>query len=240
MLILLDIDMTMISTGGCGMKAMTDTGRELFGPTFSTDGISFAGRLDPLIISDMFLKHGIQDAPERHREFRSIYKGHLERRLATPSIGRSLPGVQDLIAVLSRRPEVTLGVLTGNFEETGSMKLRACGIDPAIFAVAVWGDESPHHPPKREHLVPVGITRAERHRGSRLHPKQVVVIGDTPHDIHCARVHGCRSLGVATGHSTLDELRAAGADLALSDLSSTPSVLDWLLEPAPKLAKEPA
>jgi phosphoglycolate phosphatase-like HAD superfamily hydrolase len=232
MLLLLDIDMTMISTGGCGMKAMTDTGRELFGPAFSTDGISFAGRLDPLIISDMLRKHGIEDAPERHRQFRSVYKGHLERRLATPNIGRSLPGVQELLAALSRRSEITLGVLTGNFEETGSMKLRACGIDPTIFAVAVWGDESPHHPPKREHLVPVAITRAERQRGSTLHPKQVVVIRDTPHDIHCARAHGCRSLGVATGHSNLDELRAAGADLALPDLSSTTSVLDWLLEPA--------
>ncbi len=232
MLLLLDIDMTMISTGGCGMKAMTDTGRELFGPAFSTDGISFAGRLDPLIISDMLLKHGIEDAPQHHSRFRSVYKGHLERRLAMPNIGRSLPGVQDLLAALSRRQDITLGVLTGNFEETGSMKLRACGIDPALFAVSVWGDESPHHPPKREHLVPVAITRAERRRGSSLHPKQVVVIGDTPHDIHCARAHGCRSVGVATGHSTLEELRAAGADLALPDLSSTAAVLAWLLEPA--------
>ena len=233
MLILLDIDMTMISTGGCGMKAMTDTGRELFGPAFSTEGISFAGRLDPLIISEMFKKHGIEDAEDRHREFRSVYRSHLERRLGATDIGRSLPGVQDLLAALSARPNVTLGVLTGNFQETGSMKLRACGIDPALFAVSVWGDESPHHPPKREHLVPVGIARAEHRRGQSLHPKQVVVIGDTPHDIHCARAHGCRSVGVATGHSTQDELTAAGADLALPNLSDTARVVTWLMDAAP-------
>jgi phosphoglycolate phosphatase-like HAD superfamily hydrolase len=231
LLILFDIDMTLITTSGTGMKAMADAGRELLGSQFSsTDGIQFAGRLDPLIITDIYTRHGVEDAPERHREFRAVYGRHLKRRLAEPGVGRALPGVQDLLALLVERRDILLGLLTGNFEETGSMKLRACGIDPSIFSIRVWGDESPHHPPKREHLVPVGIERARAlPQREALHAREVTVIGDTPHDIQCARAHGCRSLGVATGHFSATDLSAAGADLALADLADTRRVVDWLL-----------
>ena len=237
MLILFDIDMTLITTGGAGMKAMNDAGRELIPSFRGTDGISFAGRLDPLIITDLYRAHGIDDGPRHHGEFRAAYRRHLERRLAQPGVGQGLPGVHDLLAALAERDHVILGLLTGNFQETGSMKLRACGIDPGAFSVTVWGDESPHHPPKREHLVPVGISRA-RARRAALHTSEVTVIGDTPHDVHCARVHGCRSLGVATGRSGVEELNAAGADLSLPDLSDTPRVVEWLLAtPSPRAGK---
>jgi phosphoglycolate phosphatase-like HAD superfamily hydrolase len=231
LLILFDIDMTLITTSGTGMKAMADAGRELLGERFSsTDGIQFAGRLDPLIIADIYKRHGVEDAPERHREFRAAYGRHLKRRLAEPGIGRALPGVLDLLAVLFGRGDVLLGLLTGNFEETGSMKLRACGIEPDQFRIKVWGDESPHHPPKREDLVPVGIARARAlPERAALHAREVTVIGDTPHDVQCARAHGCRSLGVATGHFSGADLSAAGADLALPDLADTRRVVDWLL-----------
>src|SRR5436190_147149 len=125
MLVLLDIDMTMITTGGSGMKAMADAGRELFGAGFTTDSIDFAGRLDPLIVGEMLLVNGLADTPEHRQRFRIAYREHLHRRLAQPGIGRSLPGVLQLIDALPRQGAI-LGLLTGNFEETGSMKLRAC------------------------------------------------------------------------------------------------------------------
>ena len=243
MLILFDIDMTLITTGGAGMKAMQDAGRELFGPSFSTDGIEFAGRLDPLIITDMLVRHGVEDAPSRRAEFRRVYRGHLERRLQDPGKRMALPGVMDILRELRARP-VMLGLLTGNFEETGSMKLRACGIDPTGFAVRVWGDECRVHPPRREHLVPVGLERG-RAALRTLQPANVAIIGDTPHDVACARAHGCRSVGVATGKFGVEELRSAGADLALSDLSDTHRVITWLMnscltdEPGGTLDKSP-
>jgi phosphoglycolate phosphatase len=229
MLILFDIDMTLITTGGAGMKAMQDAGRELFGASFSTDGIEFAGRLDPLIITDMLVKHGVADGPARHTEFRAVYRRHLERRLQQPGNRTALPGVTELLRELAGRA-VMLGLLTGNFEETGSMKLRACGIDPTGFAVRVWGDECRVHPPRREHLVPVGLERGRAVLKRPLEPAHVAIIGDTPHDVACARAHGCRSVGVATGKFGLDDLRAAGADVALSDLSDTHRVISWLMK----------
>lgn len=228
MLLLFDIDHTLITTGGSGMAALTTAGRQLFGPGFTAEGISFSGRLDPLIIGDMFRLNGVADTPEARRQLREVYFGELGPLLARPGVAKALPGVHDLLASLRRNNDVTLGLLTGNFEHTGSMKLKACGIDIEQFHVRVWGDDSPFDPPARDHLVPIGMDRC---RGVKpnLAASEVTVIGDTPHDIGCARAHRCRSLGVATGHFTVPQLHEAGADRAVQDLSNVSDIEAWLL-----------
>jgi phosphoglycolate phosphatase len=228
MLVLFDIDMTLISTSGSGMRAMVDAGKELFGPGFHADGVGFAGRLDPLILVELLRLNGVDPSERELGRMRSVYRGHLERRLAVPGVARSLPGVCGLLGALGER-SVTLGLLTGNFEETGSLKLRAAGIDPAWFSIRVWGDDSPVQPAARDHLVPVGLARDAAARGSALAAAQVTVIGDTPNDVGCARAHGCRSIGVATGQYTQEDLRKAGADLVLPDLRATGGVLSWIV-----------
>ena len=226
MLILFDIDMTMITTGGSGMRAMVEAGVELFGAGFHAEGVSFAGSLDPVIFSEILINNGQVDTPEMHRRLRAVYARRLEAKL-TPGVARALPGVMELLDGVEKSG-ATLGLLTGNFEETGSMKLRSAGIDPTRFAVRVWGDESPHAPPLREHLVPVGIARGCTVRGAALAGGEVVVIGDTPHDVRCASASGCRSLGVATGHFSVEKLAEAGATRVVRDLSDTRGVLSWL------------
>ncbi|HYE61286.1 MAG TPA: HAD family hydrolase [Phycisphaerales bacterium] len=227
MLILFDIDMTLITSGGSGMKAMVEAGQELFGPGFHAEGVSFAGSLDPVIFSQMLRRHGQPDTPEVHARWRSLYARKLEARLRTPGIARALPGVMELLDEVERS-HATMGLLTGNFEETGSLKLRAAGIDPERFAVRVWGDESPHEVPRRQHLVRVGMERGCAVRGAEIARESVVVIGDTPNDVECALAHGCRCLGVATGRSSAAELIEAGATHAVEDLSDTRGVLRWL------------
>jgi phosphoglycolate phosphatase-like HAD superfamily hydrolase len=143
-----------------------------------------------------------------------------------------MPGVNDVLAGL--RPHVhasqcTLGLLTGNFAETGRLKLLACGIDPDQFTLNVWGDESPSSPPTRNDLPGVGLRRYHQRHGRALPGDRAVIIGDTPHDVACAKAHGCRSLAVATGKFTTAELAASGADLALDTLQDTQRVLRWLV-----------
>lgn len=232
MLLFFDIDATLINTSRSGMHAMQDAGRELFGPSFRVEGIDFAGRLDPLILTDLLLHNQQQPTPDSLSQMRDRYRAHLTRRLAQPGIGRSLPGVLPLIAQLRTNPAVTLALLTGNFADTGQMKLRACGIDPDWFSIHVWGDESPHTPPARHHLPPVGLQRFQARHRRTLPPHHAVIIGDTPHDIACAKAHGLRSLGVATGSYSASQLHAANADRVVTDLSDTPSILDWLTTPA--------
>lgn len=233
MLILFDIDATLISTAGVGMRALGDAGRELFGPAFTEADTNFAGRLDPLIITDLLVNNGEADTPANRAAMRAGYRRHLERRLPTHEPKRALPGVQALLSELRRRasrdPALGLGLLTGNFEETGRLKLATCGINADDFPVSVWGDHSPHDPPARDHLPPIGMARYRERFRRDLDPGAVTIIGDTPHDVGCALAHGCRCLGVATGHFSVGELRSAGAHLALSDLSDTGAVLAWML-----------
>lgn len=226
MLILFDIDATLITTGGVGVRAMGEAGRELHGPGFDERRCEYAGRLDPLILADLLLANGIQPAPDAIAAMREGYRRHLARLLpAAPA--RALPGVLPLITALESDGAATLGLLTGNFADTGTMKLSACGIDAARFSIAVWGDESPHSPASRDHLPPVAIDRFRAGRGRP--PRRTVIIGDTPSDVRCARAGGCECLAVATGSFPAKALTEAGATRVVHDLSDTDAVLEFLV-----------
>jgi phosphoglycolate phosphatase-like HAD superfamily hydrolase len=226
-LILFDIDGTLLTAGGAGRAAMVDAGRELFGDVFTLDGVEIAGRLDPLIYADAAALCGVDDGAAHHDRFRAVYRAHLERRLATSDV-RALPGTADLVGALRRAETVSLGLLTGNYPETGRLKLTAAGLDESVFAVNAFGSDGGH----RRDLPLVAIRRyAERH-GRPIEPQHVVVIGDTAHDVDCAGANGCRCIGVGTGLTPTDELRGLGADLAVDDLSDTEALVAWIAEGA--------
>jgi phosphoglycolate phosphatase len=227
MLILFDIDATLITTSRAGLAAMEDAGRELFGGAFTTDTTEFAGRLDPLILADLLQNNGLEATPSSLAAMRDGYRRHLPAKLKERRCS-ACPGVPALLDALRGRSGIVLGLLTGNFADTGQIKLRACGVDPEQFSVRVWGDESPHAHPSRDHLPAIGIARYRAVHGP-IEARRVTIIGDTPHDVACARAHGCRSLGVGTGKHSPEVLLRAGADHALKDLSMTDEVLNWLI-----------
>ncbi|MBS0187636.1 MAG: haloacid dehalogenase-like hydrolase [Planctomycetes bacterium] len=223
MLALFDIDGTLLSTDGAGMRAIEAAGRELFGPACHAHGVSFAGRLDPLIMRDMLANAGLAPTPDRLRAFRAAYERHMHETFREKFHGRVMPGVQSLLEQLDRVPGLTLGLLTGNFEPTGLLKVRSCGIDTARFHVSAWGDDSPHDPPERKHLPPVAVQRYRQKNGRD--PRKVFIIGDTPHDVSCAKAHGHVAIAVATGKFSRAELLACGADHAFEDFSDSRAVL---------------
>lgn len=228
MLVLFDIDATLLTTSRAGVLAIGDAGRDLYGPDFREDLVEYAGGLDPVLMKQLLIHHGLpHDAPEIAR-FRAAYGERLRGRLAEPGMARPLPGVVDILDELARFQEVTIGLLTGNFPETGAVKLAAAGLDVERFPVRAWGCDSPHEPALREHLTPVAMANYFRHQRCEVAPDRVTIIGDTIHDVRCATAHGCRSIGVATGKYGVDELAAAGADLAVQDLSDTQGILAWL------------
>lgn len=229
MLILFDIDHTLIESDGVGIGCLLDAGRSLFGDAFTVEGVPFGGRLDPLIIADMFAASGVEHTAEHAMAMRRGYYERMRLALRRPGVSRALAGTNELVGALEAIGEpVTLGLLTGNFEETGRLKLAAAGFDADRFAVRVWGDDSPHTPPARDHLPPVGIDRHATLKGARLASEQVVIIGDTVHDVACALANGCRVLAVATGHDTADTLARAGAHRVVGDLSDTQGITTWL------------
>jgi phosphoglycolate phosphatase-like HAD superfamily hydrolase len=230
-LVLFDIDATLVSTSRAGVEAMGAAGRRMFGQEFDHQRVEYAGRLDPLIIADLLSAHDLPAGPDNIEAFRAGYAFHLERALARPGRSRALPGVRELLNDLARRPDVTIGLLTGNYPETGAIKIQRAGIEPERFDVRVWGSDSPHDPPAREHLPPVGMRRYAEARGVDVSPENVVIIGDTVHDVACALAHDCRVIGVATGSYTTHALQEAGAHLSVDTLSDTESLARWILEP---------
>lgn len=214
MLILFDIDGTLLRTERCGVASMTQAGQELFGAHFGFEGIEVAGRLDCLIWRDLCRRNEIEDCPANHDRFRSRYGQILAERLTRDPLARALPGVAPLLAALRRREDVVLGLLTGNYPETGRMKVSAAGLDPDQFLVGAWGIDGD----SRRALPPVAMRRHRELVGRDIHPERVVIIGDTPHDVDCARHNGCRVIGVATGSFASDQLREAGADVAVETL----------------------
>jgi phosphoglycolate phosphatase-like HAD superfamily hydrolase len=228
-LVLLDIDATLLLTGGAGIRAMQDAGRSLHGPGFTLEGVDFAGNLDPLIYAHAMARAGLPRSPGDEHRFRDAYAQRLVQALSTPDHApRALPGALSLVEALRAEPRGALGVLTGNYAPTGRIKLSACGFDPDWFPICAWGDDSPHPVPDREHLPPVAMRRHRERFGVELDPRRVTIVGDTPHDVRCARASGCRVLGVATGKYTVDQLRSCGADHVVPDLSDTPAIMSWL------------
>ena len=226
-LILFDVDATLISTSRAGIRAMKLAAAEMFGPGVDLDRIEFAGKLDPLIITDVLNLARVQVSPASIAAFHARYRHHLAAVLEHPAtIATALPGVMDLLNELERRSHLTLALLTGNYADTGSLKLRACGIDPGRFAMAIWASDAVGTPPSRDELPRVGLARWRERAGAQVSAARAVVIGDTPHDIRCAKVNGCRAIAVATGPFEVDALASFQPDLAIEDLSDTRRVLE--------------
>ena len=226
MLILFDVDGTLLLTKGVGRAAMREAGQSLFGEHFTLDGVNLAGNLDPLIWRAAAAQSSVEDTPEHLAAFRSAYAARLAVHLETAGVVWSLPGAAELVAALAANDSVTLGLLTGNWPETGRGKLEAAGYDLARFPVRVWGDDGP----VRAALPPVGMARCGLLRGAGPSAEDVLIIGDTPHDIECARAHGCRVLAVATGQRhSLAELSLHRPDHVVKDFSQTDALLEWIL-----------
>jgi len=233
MLVLFDIDGTILLTQGAGVSAMLDAGRDLYGQHFTTEGVEFSGRLDTLIWRDLTRINSVPNTDAEHDRFRAAYGSRLAQRLQSSPTAKLLPGVKPLVEQLIDIDHAAIGLLTGNYPETGRLKIRSAGLDPEVFKVNAWGCEGK----TRRDLPPIAMRRHRDLIGRDIAAEDVVIIGDTPHDIDCAKAHGCRSIGVATGAFSVDDLNQSGADLAVASLADTEAVLRWMLQPAMPVSK---
>ena len=226
-LLLFDIDGTLLLSARAGAKAMQEAGKRVAGPHFDLSGVEFAGCLDPRIWADGARLAGVADPDALHDAFREAYAAALTRRFASNPTAHTLPGVDALIGRLRIDDRFDLGLVTGNYPETGRLKLSTAGLDPNDFPHAAWGTDGE----RRRALPPVAIARFRKATDAAIDPGRVVVIGDTVHDVDCARYNGCRAVAVASGPSySLDALRAAGPDLLLRGLADPAPLLDFLTE----------
>jgi phosphoglycolate phosphatase-like HAD superfamily hydrolase len=227
-LLLFDIDGTLILTGRAGVRAMTRTFEALWGVADGFAGISMGGRTDSWLVSQALERGDLPDTPENHARFRHAYVPLLVEEIEQPGTGRKgvMPGVRELLDATRADPHLHAALLTGNYREAASVKLRYFDLWQ-YFAFGAFSDDAAD----RNHLVPIACERAMRHGVPEAACARVVVIGDTPHDVACAKAGGARSIGVATGGHSRAELVDSGADLALDDLSDIGAVLRLLVTP---------
>jgi phosphoglycolate phosphatase len=224
-LILFDIDGTLALTGRAGMRAMNRACREIVRDEDALSGVTFAGRTDWSILEDIVRKDGRTLDRSLLDDLRRRYVEHLIEEIDRPGTGVKdvMPGIRELLEALQRRDDVALALLTGNFVEGARIKLEYFDLWK-YFPCGAFGGDSPN----RNDLVPIAIDRARECGIADVRPADVLVVGDTPNDIECARVAGATPVAVATGGYSADQLREAGAEIVFKDLSDTDAFLKLL------------
>jgi phosphoglycolate phosphatase len=209
-----------VVTGGAGQRALDRAFHETFGVAGAFVSVELAGRTDPLIVRDALRAHGIADRDHDAVRFRDRYLAALvEEMRRDDHAKRMLPGIVPLLDALAAREDRILGLLTGNFAPSARMKLEHFGLW-RYFGWGAFGDDAAD----RNGLVPIAVERAVARGYPRVPPRRIVVIGDTPHDVACAAAAGAWCMAVATGGSTAEQLRAAGADVVFDTLLDTEAV----------------
>jgi len=213
-LVLFDIDGTLVRTGGAGIEAF----RKVFAAEFNAmDGfekLKFAGRTDTGLVREFFEYHQIPLTRENTERFFEHYVFLLDYILSQAA-PRACEGVLEFLAALDALPAPPLvGLLTGNIRLGAEIKLRHCDLwEP--FKMGAFADDSED----RNLIAAAARERGRRLLGKELRGEQIVVIGDTAHDVRCGRYIGAKVLAVATGGAALEELKSHQPDWAVANLS---------------------
>ena len=230
-----DIDGTLLTTARAGVFALEDacrevTGRELDFTSLKTDGLT-----DHQIAVAILEQAGVRPDEAVVSRFIAIYESQLPARLPLKQ-GRVLDGVHAILQHLrERRPDVHSMLLTGNTAAGAAAKLAHYGLQQYFEGGSFSSDTG-----SRAGIAMRALTAVrEKFPEAMIEPGHAFVVGDTPHDITCARAIGARCVAVATGAYSAADLRSHGAWLALDQLPEPP-VFERILDtpagaPAPAL-----
>ena len=218
-ILLFDIDGTLIDSGGSGKRALEMAFSAVCGLDKALTGLALAGKTDPQILREALQNNNIPPTDTLLGMLIVSYIDNLKGQIITAD--KSLkPGVASLLETLRDNSHEHMGLLTGNMAEGARIKLEPLGIYDYFSFGAYGSDEE-----DRDSLLPYAQRRYAEMTGIDPPGEQFVVIGDTPSDVACARPYGAMSIAVATGFNTEEELRAAGADVVLPDLTDTKGFL---------------
>jgi phosphoglycolate phosphatase-like HAD superfamily hydrolase len=218
-LILFDIDGTLMTSGGAGERALRRGFQARFGIDDDLSTVEIAGRTDSGIARQMLTAHQLPHTPENFAAFFDGYLHFLAEELPA-SRGCLLPGIVPLLEALRPREDIVLALLTGNLATGAQIKLTHYGVWQ-YFEFGAYADD--HH--DRNQLGHFARQRAKEKHGIEFAPEHIYVLGDTPHDIACARAIGAKAVAIATGKFSFAELEALKPDYVFADLSDVPAVL---------------
>ena len=221
-LLLFDIDGTLIHSGGAGVQALISAFKERFGIDDDLRDIEIAGKTDSGIVLNILNKHKIPATKENVSAFLDSYVHFLSLELPRRK-GKLMPGVLELLERLKSRPHVVMALLTGNVSRGAQLKLEHYGVWH-FFEFGAFADD--HR--DRNELGHFARARAKEKHGREFAASEIDVIGDTPRDIACGKVLGARTIAVATGRWSRDELANYQPDFLINDLSEAETIIETL------------
>jgi phosphoglycolate phosphatase len=220
-LVLFDIDGTLVRTGGAGVKAFARVFASEFHAADGFHQLKFGGRTDLSLVREFFVLHHIPPTPENFQRFFDRYAFWLDH-LLRQSQTELCPGIWEFIRGLEALANPPLlGLLTGNIRLGAEIKLRHFNLWD-VFRTGAFGDDHED----RDQMAAIALQRGSIILEEKLRGDQVLVIGDTPLDIRCARAIGARCLAVATGNHPVHELELHQPEWAITSLRDiTPQVV---------------
>lgn len=223
--VLFDIDGTLLDMRGAGRLAFIRALEAVFGWQDDIAYVNFAGNTDLNVLQQVMDRHGRPLTREDCRRFFARLPLELSRA-ATEANLILYPGVRDLLETLADDPGMVLGLVTGNIASCAKVKLQQFDLHGHLV-LGAFGDE---HADRNE-IARLALNRitAALQPGQRI--RACFLIGDTPFDIAAAKSIGATAVAVATGKFTVEDLRAAGGDVTLPDLSDTAALLRLLRGP---------
>lgn len=209
--VLFDVDETLVHTGGAGARSWKAAFNELYGIPADIGAHTSAGETDPQVARETF--RGVLSRDPSDDELDRLYAHYLLYLADDIGSGdyRVLPGAEETLRRLGKG-SVMLGLVSGAMEGAARTKLVPANLN-RFFLFGAYGSDSPD----RAELTGLAIAKASRLH-SDLSAADVFVVGDTPRDVEATHAAGAVAIGVATGHYTLDELTTAGADHVLGSL----------------------
>ena len=178
-----------------------------------------SGRTELDILAETLRINGLEVTEEAIAELaRSLIDGYEAARIELANRGLALPGAREMLALLAEDERLYQSVLTGNLKDVARIKLEVFELAPYLdLEAGAYGQD--HH--DRAMLVRQAQERAEAIRGEVFANDRTVLIGDTPNDIQAGLVAGVRVIGVASGKSSGNDLRSAGAKDVVVDLTES-------------------
>ncbi len=210
--VLFDIDETLVHTGGSGARSWMAAFQKIYGIPADIGAHSSAGETDPQVARATF--RGVLDRDPSQDELGQLYTQyllHLADDIWTSPQYRVLPGAEQLLVRLGEAG-VFLGLVSGAMEGAARTKLVPANLN-RFFVFGAYGSDSPD----RAELTKAAIAKAALLH-DQLTAAQVYVVGDTPHDMEATNAAGAVAVGVASGHFSTDELVKAGGTHVLRSL----------------------
>ncbi|KKK21364.1 hypothetical protein AOCH_002057 [Aspergillus ochraceoroseus] len=230
--ILFDIDGTLCRSDAMSIDAYYSCISDVVGKpiTHENTSVNLHGRTDLGLLQDILDYHGVRSKDLVTKQFLQLHPQYLQKSWEKGLASVPCAGVKETLEWLMAKkpnpdyPTPRVGLLTGNSRPNALLKLRAAGIDPSIFDLGISSFGDTHI--DRISLIHDSMAKLRARDGSDLHASKVIIVGDTPLDIECAKQAGCAVVAVASGNYNMDDLSILDPDHACIQISESKAFLD--------------